>query len=183
MNDLQIVELYHSRNEDAIRETEQKYGPLCHSLAYHILNDRSDAEECVNDTYLALWNAIPPARPHHLKAFVARIARNIAFKRLEYNRAAKRASPCTISLDELDESLPDSEGYSAGEEALGSLISEFLRRENPESRQVFIRRYYFYDSISEIARMYAFSESKVKSMLYHTRNRLRHYLTEKGVTV
>ncbi len=182
MEDGMIVDLYFQRDEHAIRETEIKYGHLCYSVAQNVLNNVGDAEECTNDTYLALWNAIPPERPQNLKAFVCKIARNIALKKLEYNTAAKRSSNCVISLSELDETLPDhSYRYEIEEAALGEMISAFLRDEKECARNVFIRRYYFYDGVSEIANMYGYSESKVKSMLYHTRNRLKKFLIERGV--
>ncbi len=184
MDDKQIIDLYFERNEDAIRETEIKYGRLCHSVAHRILGNASDAEECVSDTYLGLWNAIPPERPRFFKAFVCKIVRNVSLKKLEYNRAAKRYDPDMISLSELEEILPDSAlTHDIAEESLGDLLNAFLREERECARNVFIRRYYFNDSIAEIAGLYDFSEAKVKSMLFHTRNRLKTYLAEKGVYV
>ncbi len=184
MDDNQIIDLYFERNEYAIRETEKKYGRLCHSVAHHILGNESDAEECVNDTYLGLWNAIPPERPRFFKAFVCKIARNVSLKKLEYNRAGKRYNPDVLSFSELEEVLPDAAlTHDIAEESLGDLLSAFLREEKEYARNVFIRRYYFNDSIIEIAELYDFSEAKVKSMLFHTRNRLKAYLTEKGVYV
>ncbi len=182
IDDMQIVDLFFARNEMAITETERKYGHLCYSIANNVLNNAQDAEECINDTYLALWNAIPPERPQNFRAFLCRIARNLSLKRLEYVSAGKRSSHCVVSLSELEETLPDS-SYTddIAEEALGELINAFLRSEKEAARRVFIRRYYFHDSIEDIAERYAFSESKVKSMLHHTRHRLKKYLTEKGV--
>ncbi len=179
-----IVELYFQRDERAIRETEKKYGHLCYSVAHHVLDNAGDAEECTNDTYLSLWNAIPQEQPRSLKAFVCKIARNLALKRLEYNSAAKRSSHMVVSLSELDETIPDDSYRSEIEEsALGELINAFLREEKECARNAFIRRYFFHDGISEIAEMYDFSESKVKSMLFHTRNRLKKYLTERGICI
>ncbi len=179
-----ILDLYRNRDETAIEETAKKYGRLCHSVAYNILANNADAEECTNDTYLALWNAIPPEQPRNFKAFVCKIARNLALKRMEYNKAAKRSSYLTVSLSELDETIPDNTYTDdPADSQLGEIISEFLRGEREGARNVFIRRYYFYDGIAEIAEMYGYSESKVKSMLFHTRNRLKTYLTERGICI
>ncbi len=184
MDDIRIIELFFERNETALEETTRKYGQLCHSVAHNVLGNHADAEECTNDTYLALWNSIPPERPNSLKAFICKIARNLALKRLEYNTAAKRASNCVLSLNELDETIPDdSYAEDIADAELGEMIGTFLRSEKECARNVFIRRYYCYDSVSEIAGLYGFSESKVKSMLFHTRNRLKNYLTERGVCI
>ncbi len=182
MNDPKIIELYQSRDEAAIQETERKFGKLCFGISKNILGNRSDAEECVNDTYLSVWNSIPPAEPKSLMAYVAKIARNLSLKRLEYNRAQKRGGYEPIEISELAEVLSDedmAEGYS--EEALGELINFFLQTEKEDARNVFMRKYWFFDSVEEIAKRYGFSESKVKSMLFHTRSKLKKYLQEKGV--
>ncbi len=179
-----IIALYFARNEEAIRMTQERYGRLCRSVIGHVLRDDCDAEECVNDTYLTLWNTIPPERPHNLAGFLTRVARNIAFDRLKYNSADKRVpSALLLSLTELDETLPDPDNTEIGEAALGKLISEFLKGEKKSVRQVFVRRYYFHDSLEEIAARYSYSLPKVKSMLYHTRNKLKKFLTERGVYI
>ncbi|MBR2722212.1 MAG: sigma-70 family RNA polymerase sigma factor [Clostridia bacterium] len=182
MNDLRIIELYFARDEQAIKETDAKYGRLCHSIAYNILNSHEDSEECVNDTYLGAWNAIPPTRPNSLMAFLCRITRNLSLKRLEGKNRQKRSQMMLVSLDELAEVLPDSsiaDGMS--DESIGKLISDFLKKEKEVTRNVFIRKYYFFDSIGDIASRYSFTESKVKNMLYHTRTRLKEYLIKEGV--
>lgn len=183
MDDLGIIELYFAREEQAISETETKYGRLCRSIAYNILGNDEDAEECVNDTYMGVWNAIPPARPRNLTAFVCRIARNLSLKRLEYLTRDKRSANMTVSFCELEEILPDSVAESVGDERIGALISEFLRAQKSEARQVFVRKYYFFDTVEDIAKRYSFSESKVKSILYHTRKRLKEYLSREGIDV
>ena len=180
MEDQEITQLYFARDEEAIRKTEEKYGRLCFKIAYSILEDTGDAEECLQDALAGAWNAIPPARPQSLGAFLSRIARNLALKRLESKTRQKRRGQ-TVSLEELEEVLSDKEPQDVTEEELGRHISEFLRREKKEARRVFLRKYYFFDSVSEIARRYSFSESKVKNMLYHTRQRLRAYLIKKGI--
>ena len=180
MDDSQILELYFSRDEAAIRETAAKYGKLCTHIARNILESSEDAEECVQDTYLAVWDAIPPARPDNFSAFVCKIARNLSLKKLEYTTAAKRNADVCIPLSELEAILP---APQMEVEELGHLISAFLRTEDPLSRKIFLRRYWFFDSVKEIAKQFACSESKVKSILFRTRNRLRDHLKKEGIEV
>ena len=184
MDDLSIIELYFARDEQAIKETDAKYGKLCHSIAYNILNNNEDSEECVNDTYIGVWNTIPPTRPNNFMAFVCRITRNLSLKRIEIMARQKRTQATIVSLDELAEVLPDesiADGIS--DEDIGKAISDFLRNEKEDVRNVFIRKYYFFDSIGDIATRYGFTESKVKNMLYHTRNKLKEYLIKEGVEI
>ena len=184
MNDLSIIELYFARDEEAIKQTDIKYGKLCHSVAYNILNNNEDSEECVNDTYIGVWNAIPPARPYNFMAFVCKITRNLSLKRLEAMSRQKRSQATIVSLDELAEVLPDeSIADGVSDEDIGKLISDFLRNEKSEIRDVFIRKYYFFDSIGDIARRYDFTESKVKNMLYHTRTKLKDFLIKEGIEI
>ena len=182
MDDLNIIELYFERNERAIRETDAKYGKLCYRIAYNILNNREDSEECVNDTYMGAWNAIPPARPDNFMAFLSKIARNLSLKRLEFLAREKRSAAIVLSLDELAGVLPD-ERFSpeASDEYVGVLISAFLRTQKADARNVFVRRYFFFDSIGEICARYSFTESKVKNMLFRTRNKLKEYLIKEGI--
>ena len=184
MEDQQIIDLYFDRNEQAITETDVKYGKLCHSIAYNILSNREDSEECVNDTYIGVWNAIPPTRPDNFMAFVCRIARNLSLKRLEFLKREKRSADVILSLDELLAVLPD-ERYApdVSDEDVGRLISQFLRTQKEDVRNVFIRKYYFFDSVKEIAERYSFTESKVKNMLFYTRNKLKDYLIKEGVEI
>ncbi len=184
MDDQQIIDLYFDRNEQAITETDVKYGKLCHSIAYNILSNREDAEECVNDTYIGVWNAIPPTRPNNFMAFVCRIARNLSLKRLEFLKREKRSADVILSLDELSAVLPD-ERYApdVSDEDVGRLISQFLRTQKEDVRNVFIRKYYFFDSVKKIAERYSFTESKVKNMLFYTRNKLKDYLIKEGVEI
>lgn len=184
MDDSKIIELYFQRDDRAIRETQIKYGKLCHRIAYNILSNREDSEECVNDTYVGLWNTIPPARPGNLMAFVCKITRNLSLKRLEYLKREKRSASVLIPLEELDGVLPD-ESYAPGvsDETVGKLISEFLYTQKEEVRNVFICRYYFFDSVREIADNYSFTESKVKNMLFNTRKKLKDYLIKEGIEI
>ena len=184
IDDLRIIELYFERDEQAIKETDSKYGKLCHSIAYNILNNREDSEECVNDTYVGVWNAIPPTRPNNFMAFICKIARNLSLKRLEFTKREKRSADIIISFEELAAVLPD-ERYAPNisDEDIGKIISEFLRNQKEDAKNVFIRKYYFFDSISEIAKRYSFTESKVKNMLFYTRNKLKDYLIKEGVEI
>ena len=159
-DDLRIIELYFERDEQAIKETDAKYGKLCHSITYNILNNHEDSEECVNDTYVGVWNAIPPSRPSNFMSFICKIARNLSLKRLEFMQREKRSADVLLSLDELAAVLPD-ERYApdVSDEDVGKLISKFLRTQKEDARNVFIRKYYFFDSIGEIAERFGFPES------------------------
>lgn len=182
MDDLQIINLYFERNENAIKETDTKYGKLCFSIARNVLNNEADSEECVNDTYLSVWNTIPPTRPNSFSAFISKITRNLSLKRLNYNRAQKRTPPVILSFDELENVLPDSLIQpDRSDEQLGKVISDFLRSETEEARNVFLRKYWYFDTIADIAARYSLGESKVKVLLHRTRNNLREHLKKEGV--
>ncbi len=184
MEDKQIIELYFARDEQAIQETDIKYGRLCTSVSYNILANASDTEECVNDTYFHTWNQIPPTRPLYFSAFLCKIVRNLSLKRLDYLTAKKRCPQVLVSLEELEAILPDDRMDPHMErEELGRIISQFLRTEKAEARNVFLRKYLFMDSVSDIAARYGYEESKVKSMLFRTRSRLRAYLKKEGVEI
>ena len=183
-DDLRIIELYFDRNEQAITETDTKYGKLCHSIAYNILNNHEDSEECVNDTYVGVWNAIPPTRPNNFMSFVCKVARNLSLKRLEFMKREKRSAEVILSLDELAAVLPDDRyAPDVSDEDVGKLISKFLSSQEKYVRDVFIRKYFYFDSIREIAKRYSFTESKVKNMLFYTRNKLKDYLNKEGVEI
>ncbi len=184
MDDLKIIELYFERDEQAIKETDVKYGKLCHSIAYNILNSFEDSKECVNDTYNGVWNAIPPTRPNNFMCFICKIARNLSLKRLEFIKREKRSADILVSFEELEAVLSD-ERYAPNvdDARVGELISKFLRTQTSDARNVFIRKYFFFDSVRDIAKRYSFTESKVKNMLFHTRNRLKDYLIKEGVEI
>lgn len=185
MKDEAILALYWARSEAAIAETDRAYGRYCHSVAFGILRNQADAEETVNDTLLKAWDSIPPERPHHFKGFLARITRQLSINRLEQNLAQKRGGgQYALALDELAECIPGSHGEDLAElTALRDALNRFLRGLPPEPRAVFIRRYWHTQSIAEIAARCGMSESKVKSMLLRTRNKLRKALTEEGFFV
>lgn len=174
MDDKKIIELYFNRDEQAIYETKNKYDSLCFSLAKNILSSHEDAEECVNDAYLSLWNQIPPLRPIHLRAYLCKIVRNLALKKAEYNYAEKRNPDLKVSFDELENVLSHQDVEESC--ALGEVIGAFLHMQKPQMRQVFVRRYFFFDSVKDIAIDYGMNENRVKSILFRLRNQLRTYL-------
>ncbi len=182
MDDEKIIELYWKRSENAISETDIKYGSLCRHIAKNIVSDLRDVDECVNDTYLAAWNAMPPKKPDILFAFLARITRNISLKKIEYYSAKKRNPKLTVSYDELENCIPDIESVESEIELneLTSYINNFLELQKPEHKIIFVRRYWYFDSINEIAYSLRLSESKVKSILFRMRNKLKDYLNNKG---
>ena len=178
MEDREIINLYFSRDESAISATDSKYGALCRKIIKNILSSDHDAEECLNDLYLSIWNKIPPTVPDNLRNYLCKSARNAALSMLRKNSALKRGREYEISLEELGElSQNDFQPDSALEEE----INAFLGLLEPPTRRVFVRRYWFFDSIKEISASSGFGESKVKQMLKRTREKLRKYLTERGV--
>ncbi len=184
MDDGEIIKLYLNRNETAISETEKKYGRLCISVANKILDSIEDSEECVNDAYLKLWNTIPPTEPKSLKGYLCKITRNLALMRLRYNNCNKRSSELAVSLSELEEVLPDNRiNTSADDESIGSAVSEFLKKQRPVVRKVFVLKYLYFYTQKEIAEIYSFSEGKVNSMLCRTRKKLREYLVKEGIEI
>ncbi len=185
MEDNQIIELYWLRSENAIAETSAKYGKLLRKIAMNIVGNYSDAEECENDTYIATWNAIPPTRPNILSAFLGKIARNIALNRYEYNKAQKRNNEFDLVLSELEECIASkSTVEDAVEEGeVASMLDDFLEGLKKETRVIFVRRYWYSDSVKDIAKRMQISESKVKTVLFRTRKELQDYLAERGVFV
>lgn len=185
MDDKRIVDLYWERNEDAIKETSLKYGRLCTYIANNILSNNEDSEECVNDTYLAVWNIIPKQRPNKFSVFISRITRNLALKKYEYISAAKRNPSAVTSLEELGDCVSGKDSIESEIEKkhIQITINKFLWQQIEEKRNVFIRRYWYFDSIDSICQATGFSQSKVKSMLYEMRKKLRKYLESEGIIV
>ncbi|MBQ9784752.1 MAG: RNA polymerase sigma factor [Clostridia bacterium] len=183
MPDEEIIELYWQRNESAIKETDVKYGKYLYAIAYNLLCDRLDSEECLNDTYLGTWNRIPPARPNFFSAFLSRIARNIAVDRIRKNTADKRIpESMLIPLDELRECFIDdiSEADQNAVNALAEILNGYLKHLSERQRTVFVCRYYYADSVSLIAKMLQVSERTVFRELEEIRNGLKKELTERG---
>ncbi len=184
MEDAEIIGLYWQRDQRAIDETHGKYGGFLTTIAWNILRSHGDAEECVNDTYLRAWNAIPPARPSAFRAWLGRIVRNLSLDRWKRDRAARRGGgEMEVLLGELDACVPAPRGVerTLEDQEIAALISAFLRTLSQESRALFLRRYWYGQDIGEIAGALGCGESKVKSALFRTRKALRHYLEDEGV--
>ena len=182
MEDERIVKLFFERSELAIRALDDKYGGLCRSVAYNILGSLQDAEECVSDAYLGAWNAIPPARPEPLRAYIIKLVRNRSVKAYRTKRAAKR-SGCTVAFEELDECIADTKTVEDTVEAaeLARFIERFLDTLSTKERGIFMRRYAFCDSYADIAERVGVSEKNVSVRLSATRQKLRQFLIEMEV--
>lgn len=184
MDDNAILDLYFARSEDAIIQTDAKYGRYCYCIAYNILTDNEDAEESVSDTYYAAWKAIPPRRPAVFSSFLGKITRNISINRWNARSALKRGgSEMTIALEELDQCVADRmdvEKDFARKETIAA-FRRFLDTLPERERNVFLRRYWCVDPILEIADSFGISESKVKSMLHRTRQKLRKHLEKEDL--
>lgn len=186
MDDKQIIELFWGRLERAIVETEKKYGRYCHFISYHILQNEEDAKECVNDTLIKAWNSIPPNRPGRLAAFLGKITRNLSLDRYQRQHAKKRDhGRVTVALDELADCLPGTDNVShyLDHLILQETLNTFLWSLSTERRIVFMRRYWYFSTIKEIASDLHISESKVKMLLLRTRNDLKEYLMKEGVAL
>ena len=186
MTDVEIVELYWMRSESAIAHTAARYGAFCTKISMNILGNKEDAEECVNDTYLNTWNALPPQRPNALSTFLGRITRNLSLNKYRAQNAQKRGGgDMAILLDELDEcisagnNVEDIVAAEDLEQAIDNILSDIKR----EDRMVFVRRYWYGDSIKDIAQRYTMSESDVKTRLFRTRLKLKNYLEKEGITI
>lgn len=183
MEDKHIVELYWARNESAIQETATKYGNYCFSIAYTILNDRPDAEECVNDTYLDAWKVIPPNRPSNLATFLAKITRRIAIDRFRVRTAQKRGGDeVTLALEELDECVKGSHNVESQVQykELVAVMQRFIGTLPETERRIFLLRYWYLETTESIAKRHGFSQSKVLSMLHRIRGKLHKRLEMEG---
>ncbi len=185
MQDNEILDLYFARDEQALAQTDKKYGQYCRTIAMNILHDRMDTEECVSDTYLHAWNAIPPQRPNVFSAFLGRITRNLSFDRFKAASAQKRGGgSLPLALEELGECVgADDTQQAFDERELVRVIDAFLRTLSERERGVFLRRYWYVDSIRDIAKQYAMNENSVKSILLRTREKLRRELLKEGIAV
>ncbi len=184
MNDGQIVALYWQRSEAAIQETAAKYGPYCYTVAAGILTDPQDTEECLNDTWIGAWNAIPPHRPNRLRLFLGKITRSLACDTLRARLAQKRGGgACMVALEELGECVPSVPGADKAVEdrELARLINQFLYTLPERDCGIFLRRYWYVEPLEDIARRYGLNQNTVKSSLFRTRGKLRSYLEEEGI--
>lgn len=182
MNDEEIITLFWNRDETAISKTKQKYGKTLEALAYRMLRNVQDAEECCNDTYLELWNAIPPNRPLRFKAFAMRILRCNAINRIDWKTAQKRNCIQVELTREMEETIPDGKlSASCSSEELGKYLNKYLHSLPAIKRALFIRRYWYGDSIRELAQSFDMSKSNVKTSLCRIRNGLKEYLSKEGL--
>lgn len=183
MEDVQIIDLFFRRDPTAIEAVQARYEKKCLAAAAHILPDRRDAEECISDVWLRLWNAIPPERPRSLAAYIACITRRVALDRCDYNKAAQRRSDLTVAFEELEDCLPAEDAAAAQlqRQEFARVLNDFLRQLTRQSRSYFIRRYWYGESIREIADACGAGEEKIKSSLFRTRRRLRQHLEKEGI--
>ena len=181
MKDTEIIDLYWARDQQAIAETQKAYGKYCYSIAWHILFNKEDSDECVNDTWLRAWNAIPPKRPGRLEVFLGTITRNLSLDRWKERHTMKRGNgEMMLALDELAECVPDMHGTEEQVEAaeLERLLNEFLHSLPERECNVFLRRYWYVEEYNEIAKRYGMKLNTVKTCLFRTRAKLRSYLEE-----
>ena len=186
IDDREILDLFFRRDRAAVSAVRSRYGALCRNVAGQILNDTRDVEECENDAYLRLWTTIPPEYPESLSAYLCRITRNLALDRYRYNNAAQRSSALTAAFEELEPMLSAAYGQVEAEmdaAELRELLNTFLRSCTAEARAFFLRRYWYGESIREIAEGCNVSQAKVKASLFRTRERLKEELTRKGIDV
>ena len=185
MNDEKIIEMLFERDEGALRGVEEKYGAFCHTVASNILSLREDREECLNDLLLALWNAIPPERPQSLKAYIAKIVRNLAIKKTRSENIWRRASGFAEIGEDFLESIPDT--YDLPEQfesaRAGKILNEFLEALPEHERDVFVLHHYFGEKVANVAADMGFSEGKVKTILFRTRRKLADKLQKEGILV
>lgn len=182
MEDADIVELYLERNEQAIQETEKTYGGFCYSISFNILRIREDAEECVNDSYLQAWNSIPPARPKNFKSWIGKVVRNLSINKWKYIHRIKRSSETTVLLDELDECMPINESVEdiIDRKEMTRLLNEWLAGLPSDDRIIFLKRYWFGNSVKDIAAERGEKPEKVSKRLYILRKKL-HKIIEREV--
>lgn len=186
LKDEEILDLYWIRAERAIVETQNVYGRYCYRIAWNILYDKEDSDECVNDTWLRAWNAIPPARPGRLGLFLGTITRNLSLDRWKGKRTMKRGNGAMMmALDELAECVPSAHSVEDAVEAgeLEKLLNAFLKSLPERESNIFLRRYWFVDEYSEIARRYGMNLNTVKTSLFRTRAKLREYLEKEGILI
>lgn len=184
MEDSKIVDLYWQRCEQAIDETQKKYSSYCYRIAYNILTNKEDSEETVSDTYMTAWNTIPPRRPSVLATFLGKITRHLSIDRWRTRNAYKRGGgQMELALEELDECIASNENVEQtyAKKELLAAYKRFIEKLPVTERRVFLLRYWYLDSVGDIAQKYGFSESKVKSMLHRTRQKLHRCLAEEGL--
>lgn len=180
LQDHEIVALYHARDEKAIHHSQQQYGRYCHTVAMNVLNSPPDAEECVNDTWLAAWNSMPPQKPHSLRAYLGKLTRNLSLNRLKSLRRERRDVRLTMTFEELEDCIPapdETESY-----LVCQWLDEYLATLSKLDRQLFVGRYWYNYKVKDMARHYGLSSNAVTKRLTRAREGLRSYLTERGYT-
>ncbi|MCL2627712.1 MAG: sigma-70 family RNA polymerase sigma factor [Oscillospiraceae bacterium] len=182
-NDSDIIDLLWSRSDDALIKLKEKYGSLCRHVAGNILSCDEDIEECINDTYLAVWNNVPPEKPQKLSSYICKIARNISLKKFRYNTSSKRSVDMNIPLSEVEDFILSDVGVEAALQNKETIthINSFLRSLSFNDRNIFLRKYVLGDGVAQISQMFSFTESKVKVSLHRTRNKLKDYLIKRGI--
>lgn len=186
MNDLNIIELLWERSETALTEVSEKYSRLYKGIIREILGDDSDADECANDVLLAVWNSIPPNRPDSLPAYLCKLARRIGIDRLRHDTRQKRNGGYTIALSELEECLPDGEPADDSREQsqrIREVLTEFLKALDPETEILFVRRYVYLESVTDLAKRFEMKENRISARLYRVRLKLKRMLEKEGITL
>lgn len=186
MEDSEIVRLYWARSESAIEETANKYGGYCMKIAVNILDDEEDAKECVTDAYFQVWESVPPNTPSFLSVYLGKITRNLALNRMKYlNRQKRGGKTAKLIFEEIEDCIPDGQDTEKqfDDRYIAELINAYLKKLPEEDCSLFLRRYWYFDSIKEIALRYSVSESRVKSRLHRMRKKLKAALEEGGVVL
>ena len=184
MEDSHIIQLFFDRMESAIEALSAKYGKLCYRIAYNILTNHADAQECENDTYLRVWDTVPPTWPDNLRAYVSRIVRNLALDRVRYQNRQKRSVATDWTLSELSECIPSSVSVEAdADDTVVQALTSYLNTLDDLTRVLFIRRYFYMDSVEMLARQFGMNASSVSTRLTRTRARLKAYLEREGIVL
>lgn len=185
MEDRLIIELFLARDERAIKETDKRYGRYLRNLSYRILDSMEDAEECVNDAYLKLWETIPSMTPENLGAYLGRIVRNLSLNRLRHKKEMKRDCSVMVRLSELEDCIPSTDDMERviDKKHLNELIVRWLSGEEKLNRQIFIRRYWYGSTYEELEQHYGMSKKKLMDRVYNLRKRLKTYLEQEGVSI
>lgn len=185
MEDTAIIELYWARNEDALTQTDQKYGPMCRALAFNILSDRQDSEECVNDTWHRAWDTMPPQRPDSLRAYLGRIVRNLSISRLRKRTAQKRGGGLDVMLSELEDCLPAAGSIEnkLEDKELAASISRWLRTLSTDDRVLFVRRYWYGEPSHDLAREWDLLPNQMAKRMLKLRRSLKQFLEQEGFDV
>ena len=183
MEDLKIIELYFARSEEAIRQTQKKYGRYCFAIANNILCDESDSQECVNDTYLMVWDTIPPKKPERFSVYIGKLTRNLSISKLRKNNALKRSTKSDVVWDEIEDLIPDPVADLADTVILKEAINRFLRELSKKDRMIFVKRYWYMSPSKDIAKDLGVSDSYVRLKLFRLRNDFKEFLSREGIEV